>query len=322
MTDAAATPAAGSVAVVAIGGNALIRRGEALDAATQRRNIDGAAASLAAMIDGRRVVMTHGNGPQVGLLALQTEAYHEVTAYPLDVLGAESVGMIGYLLAEGLGQVLPGRDIAVVVTRVEVDGADPAFSAPTKPIGPFYDRATAQVLAADRGWVVAPDGAGYRRVVPSPEPRAVLELAVVSQLAASGALVIAAGGGGIPVVANGAGGHAGCEAVIDKDLTSALLARDLGAERLVILTDVDAVYENWGTDDASVITESTPSRLRAKGFVSGSMGPKVEACCRFVEQTGNVAAIGALDDAAAVLEGRAGTQVVPDPSAPTRDTMS
>ncbi len=314
MTGGAATePAGGPISVVAIGGNALIRRGEVLDAATQRRNIDDAAASLAAMIEGRRVVLTHGNGPQVGLLALQAEGYADGPAYPLDVLGAESVGMIGYLLAEGLGRALPGRDIAVVVTRVEVDLSDPAFESPTKPIGPMYDRATAEALAAKRNWVVAPDGAGYRRVVASPEPRAVLELAVVSQLVEAGALVVAGGGGGIPVTPDARGGHVGCEAVIDKDLTSALLARGVGAERLVILTDVDAVYQGWGTDDASAIAESTPAQLRAQGFASGSMGPKIEACCRFVEQTGGTAAVGALAEAAAVLEGRAGTQVVPDP---------
>jgi carbamate kinase len=257
------------------------------------------------------IVVTHGNGPQVGLLALQSEAYHGVRPYPLDVLDAESEGMIGYLLEEELRNVLPGREVATLLTQVVVDPADPAFAHPTKPIGPVYEASTAQRLAAERGWTVGLDGADWRRLVPAPAPRLIIELAAIRLLVEAGVLVICVGGGGIPVVQDRAGGLRGVEAVIDKDLASALLATQLGADRLLLLTDVPYVERDWRTPTARPIQRATPADLRALTFAAGSMGPKVEAACRFVEATGRVAAIGALTEADAVLRGAAGTQVAP-----------
>jgi carbamate kinase len=296
--------------VVALGGNALLRRGERAEAATQRAHVLEAASALAGLASGHELVLTHGNGPQVGLLALEAEAYEEVAPYPLDVLGAESQGMIGYLLVQALAGELPGREIAALLTQVVVDGRDPAFAAPTKPIGPVYSKAEALGLAASRGWTVAPDGASFRRVVASPEPRQIVELGAVERLLAAGTIVVCAGGGGIPVVAE-AGRLRGVEAVIDKDLTAALLAERLGAERLLLLTDVPYVERDWGLASASPIELATPDELRQLAFAAGSMGPKVEAACRFVERTGNEAAIGGLADLAAVAHGLAGTRVVP-----------
>lgn len=301
--------------LAALGGNALLRRGEPLEAAVQRDNVRRAAAALAELARDYELVVTHGNGPQVGLLALQAAAYTDVSPYPLDVLGAESEGMIGYLLGQSLRNALPGREVATILTQAVVDRADPAFARPTKPIGPVYDEAEARRLAAARGWTVAPDGDRYRRVVPSPEPLAIVELPTIERLVAAGVVVVCGGGGGIPVVANGNGELGGVEAVIDKDLFSALLAAGLGADGLVMLTDVPAVERGWGTPDAVPIRRATPAELRALGFASGSMGPKVEAACRFVEATGGVAGIGALEDAAAIAAGRAGTSVVPAPAA-------
>jgi carbamate kinase len=244
----------------------------------------------------------------VGLLALQAAAYRDVAPYPLDVLGAESEGMIGYLLEQGLRNRLPGRDVATLLTQVVVDLADPAFAAPTKPIGPVYAEAEARSLAAAAGWAIAPDGAGWRRVVASPEPRAIVELPTIRLLLEAGVIVVCAGGGGIPVVCEGSGLH-GVEAVIDKDLASALLARELGADRLLLLTDVAAVELGHGSLAARPLREATPKELRCLAFAPGSMGPKVEAACRFVEATGGEAAIGALAQAAEILAGSAGTRV-------------
>ena len=307
--------------VVALGGNALLRRGEPLDVATQRTNIKVAASALAELAGDHQLVVTHGNGPQIGLLALQAAAYRDVAPYPLDVLGAETVGMIGYLLEQALTSELPEARVATLLTQIEVDPADPAFRLPTKPIGPLEDEATARTLAAARGWVMRPEGAGgstgaagrsgYRRLVPSPEPQRILELSTIRLLVDAGVLVICTGGGGIPVVIDEAGAIHGVEAVIDKDLAAALLAQQIDADALLMLTDVDAVYTDWGTPNAKALAAGRAAEMRALPLASGSMGPKVEAACRFVESTGALAAIGSLSEAAAVLEGRAGTTVRP-----------
>ena len=295
--------------VVALGGNALLRRGEQADSSTQRRNVAAAVAAVAEVARTHDVVVTHGNGPQVGLLALQSEAYREVPPYPLDVLGAESEGMIGYLLEQGLGNALGGRPVATLLTQVLVDRDDPAFRRPTKPIGPQYERREAERLRAERGWAIAPDGEGYRRVVSSPEPRGIVELATIRLLLEAGVLVVCVGGGGIPVVRDDEGRLAGVEAVIDKDLAAALLASELAADALLLLTDVSAVATGWGTPEAKPLGESSAAELRGMAWDPGSIGPKVEAACRFAETRGNLAAIGALEDAAAILRGECGTQV-------------
>ena len=295
--------------VIALGGNALLRRGERAHADAQRANVARAVRSIAEVAREHEVVVTHGNGPQVGLLALQAEAYPGVDPYPLDVLGAESEGMIGYVLEQELMNVLPGRAVATLLTQIEVDPDDPAFAQPTKRIGPVYKRSTAAMLAAGRGWTVARDDDGWRRVVGSPEPRAILAAETIGGLVDDGVLVICAGGGGIPVVVDAEGHIRGAEAVIDKDLAAALLAQRLNASALLLLTDVPNVVAGWGEPGATALQRATPPQLRSMRFAPGSMGPKVEAVCRFVEATGGVAAIGALEDAAAILEGRAGTRV-------------
>jgi carbamate kinase len=300
--------------VVALGGNALIRRGERAEAATQRANIVRAVRAVADVARRHEVVVTHGNGPQVGLLALQAEAYRDVAPYPLDVLGAESEGMIGYLLEQELMNALPGRPVATLLTQVTVDAADPAFTRPSKPIGPVYDEPAGRRLAAERGWAVAPDGDGVRRVVASPEPRAILELSTIRFLVAGGVLVVCAGGGGVPVTVAAHGAVHGVEAVVDKDRAAALLAERLDADALLLLTDVPGVVAGWGTAAAVELDRVTPAQLRDMTFAAGSMGPKVEAACRFAERTGRLAAIGALDDAEAILAGRAGTQVRVEPA--------
>lgn len=299
--------------VVALGGNALLRRGEPLAAEVQRRNVARVAEALAPLAREHALVITHGNGPQVGLLALQGAAYKPDEAYPLDVLDAETEGMIGYLIEQELGNRLgPGRRLASLLTQVEVDPADPAFRRPSKPIGPVYGKAEAAALAERRGWRVAADGAGYRRVVASPRPKRILELGVIALLVAQGVVVICAGGGGIPVVRRGDGSLVGVEAVIDKDRASALLAEGLHAEALLMLTDVAAVATDWGTPAARAIRRAAPEALAALPFAPGSMGPKVEAACAHVERTGGTAGIGRLEDAAAILRGEAGTTVSRD----------
>jgi carbamate kinase len=295
--------------VVALGGNALLRRGQAADAATQRRNVSAAVSAVAEVARSHDVVVTHGNGPQVGLLALQSEAYPEVAPYPLDVLGAESEGMIGYLLEQGLENELGGRPVATLLTQVLVDRADPAFARPTKPIGPLYERERAERLRKERGWAIAPDRDHYRRVVASPEPRGIVELATIRLLLEAGVLVVCVGGGGIPVVADDEGRLGGVEAVIDKDLAAALLARQLEADALLLLTDVAAVEAGWDTPEAMPLRESSAAELRGMRWDPGSMGPKVEAACRFAEASGRLAAIGALEDAAAILGGERGTRI-------------
>jgi carbamate kinase len=297
--------------VVALGGNALLRRGEPAEAATQRTHVREAASALAALAHEHEVVITHGNGPQVGLLALEADAYEAVTPYPLDVLGAESQGMIGYFLVQALSGSLDGELVALL-TQVVIDPDDNAFASPTKPIGPVYEESEARSLAAARGWSIAADGLHFRRVVASPEPREIVELESIARLVDAGATVVCAGGGGIPVVRR-RGRLEGVEAVIDKDLTAALLARQLDADRLVMLTDVAHVERDWGTAAATPLHTTTPEELRALQFAAGSMHPKIEAACRFVELTGRTASIGALADLPAVVAGTTGTQVVPAP---------
>jgi carbamate kinase len=300
--------------VVAVGGNALLRRGEALTHENQRRNVRLACASLAPVAAAHELVVSHGNGPQVGLLALQGAAYAEVPTYPLDVLDAETQGMIGYLVEQELGNLLPADvPLATLLTMIEVDADDPAFATPTKPIGPIYDRATADRLAEARGWTFAPDGDGLRRVVPSPEPRRIFELRQIRWLLGRGCVVICAGGGGIPTSFGPGRQLAGVEAVIDKDRASALLAAGVNAEVLVMATDVDAVYLDWGTPYARAVARARPAELarHREVFAAGSMRPKVEAACRFAA-AGGTAAIGALADIDRMLRGTAGTVVTAD----------
>jgi carbamate kinase len=298
--------------VAALGGNALLRRGQPLDAEIQRENVHVAAAVLADLAGSHRLVIVHGNGPQIGLLALQSEAYRDVRAYPLDVLGAETEGMIGYVLERELANALGARQIVALLTQVVVDGQDPAFAAPTKPIGPVYREEEARRLATERGWVVAPDGSGWRRVVASPHPLAIVELAAIRILLDAGVIVVAAGGGGIPIVVDGNGARHGVEAVIDKDWSAAVLAHALGADALLLLTDVPAVQLDWGTPDARPLAHSSPNELAALRFEPGSMGPKVDSACWFVSQSGKPAVVGAISDAVAMLRGDAGTRIEPD----------
>jgi carbamate kinase len=296
--------------VVALGGNALLRRGEPPTADNQRRNVRVAATALAPLACAHQLVITHGNGPQVGLLALQGASGPTAEAYPLDILDAETEGMIGYLIEQELGNLLPvGLQCATLLTQIEVDPHDTAFRNPSKPIGPVYDVAQAQRLARERGWSVAGDGAHLRRVVASPRPLRILELGVIEQLVTRGVVVICAGGGGIPVVRRADGSLVGVEAVIDKDAASALLARELSADALLMLTDVDAVYLGWDSPQARPLRQVPVEVLRRHAFAPGSMAPKVQAACDFVEQGGRLAGIGALADATGILEGRAGTRI-------------
>lgn len=299
--------------VIALGGNALLRRGEPLTAENQRANIRIAAERIATVVPDHEVVIAHGNGPQVGLLALQAAAYEDVRPYPLDVLGAQTEAMIGYVIEQELGNVLPlEKHIATLLTMVRVDPEDPAFQNPTKFIGPVYMQDEAEELAAENGWAIRPDGSSWRRVVASPEPQHIYEVPSIRALVENGTVVVCAGGGGIPTVLEPGRILRGVEAVIDKDLASSLLAREIDADLLVIATDVDGVYVDWGTPDQRRLTETTPAELRGFDFAAGSMGPKVEAVCRFVEQTGRTAAIGSLADIAHIVAGHAGTRIVPD----------
>jgi carbamate kinase len=301
--------------VAALGGNALLRRGEPLTDENQRANARVACKALAPLALEHELVISHGNGPQVGLLALQGSAYTEVEPYPLDLLGAQTEGMIGYLIQQELGNELPfEKRLASLLTLIEVDPEDPAFQDPTKPIGPIYEKAEADRLAQAKGWEFRPDGDSFRRVVPSPLPQRIFGIEPVEWLLEHGAVVICAGGGGIPVMYTDAPAAAGrqlvgVEAVIDKDLASALLARDLHADALLIVTDVDAVYADWGTPEQRAIRRATPEALSDTEFAAGSMGPKVRAACSFVEETGGLAAIGSISDTAALLRGDAGTTV-------------
>lgn len=297
--------------VAALGGNALLRRGQPMTAENQRENVRIAARALATVVRaGHDLVVTHGNGPQVGLLALQGAAYKPGEVYPLDVLSSETEGMIGYLIEQELGNLLPADlPCAALLTQIEVDPTDPAFKCPSKPIGPVYPKAEAKRLAAERGWSIALDGDGWRRVVASPLPKRIFEIGVIELLVTKGVVVICAGGGGIPVMVRPDGGLVGLEAVIDKDWASILLARQLGAEALLLLTDVQAVFTDWNTPRARAICSAPPDVLATLDFAAGSMGPKVEAACDFARATGGFAGIGRLEDAPAILERRAGTIV-------------
>jgi len=299
--------------VVALGGNALLKRGEPMTADRQRGNVRVAAPALASIAAEHQLVLSHGNGPQVGLLALQAASYAEVEPYPLDVLGAQSEGMIGYVLEQELGNQMPkDAPLATMLTMVEVDPADPAFQNPTKFVGPIYTKDQADELAAAKTWTFKQDGDAWRRVVPSPEPRRIFEIRPIRWLLEQGVVVICAGGGGVPTMFLPAAEHSlvGVEAVIDKDLASQLLAREVEADLLVLATDVDAVYTDWGTPEQRKLEQVTPAELRSGEFAAGSMGPKVEAAARFVETTGGRAAIGSLAEIAQIVNGTAGTQVV------------
>ncbi len=296
--------------VIALGGNALLRRGEPLTAENQRANVRLAAERIARVVDGNQLVVAHGNGPQVGLLALQSQAYTEVRPYPLDVLGAQTEAMIGYVIEQELGNLLPkDQPLATLLTMVEVDPSDPAFENPTKFIGPIYLEEEARRLAAEQGWTVKADGNAFRRVVPSPKPQRIFEIRPIRWLIDGGAIVVCAGGGGIPTVLDDEGVLHGVEAVIDKDLASALLAEQLEADLLVIATDVDGVYADYGTADQRRLETVTPEELEALSFPSGSMGPKVEAACGFARLTGKEAVIGSLADIEDIVLGKAGTRV-------------
>ena len=296
--------------VAALGGNALLQRGEPLTAENQRTNIRHAAAALARIVRaGHRLVITHGNGPQVGLLALQGAAYHPDEAFPLDVLGAETGGMIGYMIEQELENALDhAQPVATLLTQVVVDPRDPAFQNPTKFIGPVYSRDEAEARAKAAGWSIAQDGDKWRRVVPSPKPQEIPDIRVLRLLLDQGVIVICTGGGGIPVLRRADGSLTGIEAVIDKDAASALLARQLQADALLLLTDVDAVYRDFGTDAQARIAALTPDAARALDMPAGSMGPKLAAAAEFADN-GGLAGIGRLDQAAEILEKRAGTCV-------------
>jgi carbamate kinase len=300
--------------VVALGGNALLRRGEPMTVENQRANVRVAAEALAPVAMEHELVVTHGNGPQVGLLALQGAAYHPDEAFPLDVLGAETEGLIGYLIEQELGNLLPfEKPLATLLTMVEVDAADPAFSNPTKFVGPVYEKQDADALAASKGWVFKQDGQSWRRVVPSPVPRQIFELRPVRWLLEQGAVVIAAGGGGIPTMyLPGTRTLVGVEAVVDKDLASALMAQLIDADEFVVATDADAVYEGWGTDRPRALSRVSPDRLATMEFPDGSMGPKVDAARDFVVTTKRPARIGALGSLPDVMRGITGTLVVHD----------
>ena len=297
--------------IVALGGNALLRRGQPLTATNQRDNVRIAARALAPIATDNQLVISHGNGPQVGLLALQSEAYDEVEAYPLDVLGAQTEGMIGYMIEQELGNLLPITvPFATILTMVEVDPEDPAFDNPSTPIGPIFTEEKAKELANEKGWVMKPEGEHWRRVVPSPEPHRIFEMRPIHWLLEKNTIVICAGGGGIPTVYDEEGNLQGVEVVIDKDRASALLAFELDAELLILATDASGVYLDWGTDDAKMIERTTPEEIEQFEFAAGSMGPKVEAAADFVRRTGQRAVIAALADLEAMVAGKAGTQFV------------
>ena len=297
--------------VIALGGNAILKRGEPMTVANQRLNIRHAAEALAKVIDaGHHVIITHGNGPQVGLMALQDLAYDPALASPIDCLVAETQGLIGYLLQRELNNVTESKEeFATLLTQIEVDPLDIAFDNPTKPIGPIYNKTEAVAMTTKYGWTMMSDGPHFRRAVPSPMPKRILEIAIIKLLVENGTYLICGGGGGIPVVLREGGRYMGIEAVIDKDHASGLLARELNADALLLLTDVDGVYLDWGTSQQQRLTSVTPADLRAHKFPAGSMGPKVEAAIDFAALGQTLTGIGCLEDALEILEGRVGTIV-------------
>ncbi len=280
-----------------------------MTAENQRANVKIAAKALASLAEKHELIITHGNGPQIGLLAMQSAAYKEVEEYPLDVLGSQTEGMIGYMIEQELGNILPERHYATLLSMIEVDKNDPAFQSPTKPIGPIYNKEQADVLAKKHQWQYAPDGDGYRRVVPSPQPKKIFETKPIEWLLEKNAIVICAGGGGIPTIYNDSNQLVGVEAVIDKDRASALLAKQLTADFYIMATDVDAVYIHWKQPDQAAIRSASPESLSAYTFTEGSMRPKVEAGCDFAHSSGKTAGIGALEDIQSILQGDTGTQI-------------
>lgn len=312
--------------VVALGGNALQKRGEPMTVENQRANVKTACRALSPVAMEHELVISHGNGPQVGLLSLQASSYDEASEYPFDVLGAQTEGMIGYFIEQELGNYLPfEKPIATILTMTEVDADDPAMADPTKFVGPVYTEADAKRLAAEKGWTVKQDGDAWRRVVPSPVPKRIFEIRAIKALLDMGAVVVCTGGGGIPTMYVPGGSElegpwdfndkqlVGVEAVIDKDRSSAVLAQDLEAELLVIATDADAVYLGWGTPDQKAIAEASPDDIEAYDFPAGSMGPKVEAAAEFARRNpGSAAVIGALEDLPEIMAGTKGTRVTTD----------
>lgn len=299
--------------VIALGGNALLKRGEPMHYEVQQANVRMACQQIAKVLPGNELIITHGNGPQVGLIALQQNAYTDVPMYPLDAIGAESVGMIGYMIARELTNVVP-RSITVtnVLTQTEIDPNDPAFKQPTKPIGPIYTKEEAERLSQTNGWTMASDNDKFRRVVASPNPQRILGLSALKTLIENGHLVVCCGGGGVPVYFDQKGQLIGAEAVIDKDLASSVLAISIDADLFVIATDVEGVYTDWGKPSQSLIRQIDAPSLRKLTFAQGSMAPKVEAACRFVEKTGKTAVIGALDQIEKVVDGKSGTLTLPE----------
>jgi carbamate kinase len=295
--------------VIALGGNALLKRGEALTLEAQKQNAQRACKLIAEVAKTHQVILTHGNGPQVGLLALQS-ANDPQNLTPFDVLDAESEGMIGYLLELQLRNFLPNKKIITLLTQILVDEKDKAFSDPTKFIGAIYNKVQAEKLAKTHDWTIKADGEYFRRVIASPQPLCILELETIQLLLDADVLVICCGGGGIPVIQQPMGEYAGIEAVIDKDLASSLLAREIQADGLVILTDVLGVMKNWGKSSAEVIKKISVSDIEAMHFSEGSMLPKIKAACAFVKNSGKSAYIGALDDLDEILKGRAGTEIL------------
>ena len=296
--------------VIALGGNALLKRGEPMTAENQRENVKTACAQIARVYDGNQLIITHGNGPQVGLLALQNNAYKEVPMYPLDVLGAETAGMIGYMIQQELSNTVPGSaSIATVLTQIQVDPKDPAFQKPSKPVGPVYSKEEADKIAAEKGWAMAPDNDKYRRVVASPKPINIFGLEPLKTLIDNKYIVVCGGGGGIPTWVDDKGKQHGAEAVIDKDLATALLATLIDADLFVIATDVDGAYLDWGKPEQKRIALAAPDAALAFGFASGSMGPKIEAAANFAKATGKDAVIGALADIEQIVAGKAGTRI-------------
>lgn len=289
----------------------MLQRGEPMESDRQIKSAFAAGESMARIAADNELVLVHGNGPQVGLLALQNAAYKEISPYPLDILGAQTQGMIGYMFCQSINAAMPEKKVVTLLSRVQVDQDDPAFADPTKFIGPIYSKEKADALAEEKGGIFKQDGEAWRRVVPSPVPRRFLEKDAIEKLISEGMFVIASGGGGIPVVASESEGYIGVEAVVDKDLSAQLLAQQIGADFLLILTDTDAVYENWGTPEQRKIGNITAGEIRKHDFPAGSMGPKIDAACNFVEQTGKRAAIGSLTQAEDIVKGTAGTQIMP-----------
>ncbi|MDN3628932.1 carbamate kinase [Vibrio lentus] len=296
------------IIVVAVGGNALLQRGEVMSCENQKKSIAQTASSLAELSKDYRLVVVHGNGPQVGLLSLQNNAYKDCPPYPFDVLGAETQGMIGYLIQQGLNAAIQDRFTTTILTRIVIDENDPAIADPTKFIGPVYTEEQAKQLAETNQWIVKPDGAHWRRVVPSPSPKEVLEIKAIKDLLENEHLIICGGGGGAPVVEKD-GAYVGFEAVIDKDMTAALIAEEIGAEHLLILTDGSHVCLDWGTPKEEKLENVSVAQMKKYTFPAGSMGPKVDACCLFVEKTKQHGHIGDLSSALEIIEGKTGTHI-------------